>query len=211
MREYRYYEVVQRFNNKYRSLIRLAEPTVEPVSIAEAKAHLRVDPSFTDDDLYIQGLISSARYYIETVSDRTLIKCQYQMSMDVFPPWDIELPRPPFFPGPVTVTYTPSDGVYTPVAYTSFRLDSAATPAVIRPPWNGYWPTCRGAENDVVVTWYAGYGEDGTRIPPPAKNAMLLLIGSWYANREAVVQGGMNPVPMSVEALVGTINWGQYR
>ena len=212
MRDYRYFEVVQRNTLRYRSLVRLDDAVVEPVSIADAKSHLRIDPQFTDDDLYIQGLISSARHYVETVSDRTLIRCRYQMSLDVFPSWDIELPRPPFLPGgSVSVTYVPSDGIYTPVSYTGFRLDSTATPAVIRPPWNGNWPTCRGAENDVVVTWDAGYGEDGTRIPPPARNAMLLMIGSWYANREAVVQGGMNPVPMSVEAMLGTINWGQYR
>jgi hypothetical protein len=37
------------------------------------------------------------------------------------------------------------------------------------------------------------------------------MVGHWFAHREAVVQGGMNPVPMAVDALLGAINWGQYR
>jgi uncharacterized phiE125 gp8 family phage protein len=207
----KYYEVVQRGNLRYRSLRRIAGPTVEPVSVAEAKAHLRIDSGFTDDDLYLQSLISAARIHVETVSDRTLIRSQWQMKMDVFPSWDIELPRPPFAPGDVTVSYVPSDAVYLPVSFTNFRIDGDATPAVIRPQWNGSWPSSRGAENDVTITYWAGYGPSSTDVPTPARHCVLMLVASWYANREAVVQGGMNPVPMAVEVLLGAINWGQYR
>jgi hypothetical protein len=40
---------------------------------------------------------------------------------------------------------------------------------------------------------------------------MLMLVGGWYANRESIVQGSLNPVPMAVDMLLGSINWGQYR
>jgi uncharacterized phiE125 gp8 family phage protein len=207
----KYYDLVRRGNLRYRSIRRITEAVVEPVSIGELKSHLRIDSDFTDDDLYLQNLISSARSHIESVSDRTLVRCQWQLKLDMFPSWDIELPRPPIATGPVIVTYIPSDGVYSPVTFTNFREDRDATPAVIRPQWNGSWPTCRGAENDVTITYWAGYGDDPSRVPPPARHACLMLAAAWYANREAVVQGGMNPVPMAVELLLGTINWGQYR
>lgn len=206
-----YYEVVQRGNLRYRSVRRVTEPVVEPVSVAEAKAHLRVDAEFTDDDLYIQSLISAARIHVENVSDRTLIRSQWQVKLDVFPSWDIELPRPPILPDAVSVTYVPSGGPYSPVLFTDFRTDRDSTPAVIRPQWNGTWPTSRGAENDVTITYWAGYGDSGQKVPPPARHCILLLCGHWYATREAVVQGGMNPVPMAVEVLLGAVNWGQYR
>lgn len=205
------YELVQRGNVRYRSLRRITEPVVEPVSISEAKSHLRIDADFTDDDLYLQSLISAARIHVETVSDRTLILSQWQMKMDVFPSWDIELPKPPIAVGDVTVSYIPSDAVYLPVSYTNFRVDRDSTPAVIRPQWNGSWPSARGAENDVVITYWAGYGPSPANVPTPARHCILMLVASWYANREAVVQGGMNPVPMAVEVLLGAINWGQYR
>jgi uncharacterized phiE125 gp8 family phage protein len=205
----RHYEFVRRSTLKYRSIKRITEPAIEPVSLAEAKQHLRVDQDFTDDDLYIQSLISAARYYVESVSDRTLIRSQWQLKLDLFPSWDIELPRPPIAPGDVVVTFVPSQGVEQ--AFTAFRVDRDSTPAVIRPEWNGSWPTARGAENDVTITYWAGYGESVANIPPPARHCILLMVGSWFANREAVIQGGMNPVPMAVDAMLGAINWGQYR
>lgn len=207
----RSYELVQRGNVRYRSLRRITEPAVEPVSVGEAKSHLRIDSDFTDDDLYLQTLISAARIHVETVSDRTLVRSQWQMKMDVFPSWDIELPRPPIDVGDVTVSYVPSDAVYLPVSFTNFRVDRDSTPAVIRPQWNGSWPSARGAENDVMITYWAGYGLSPLDVPTPARHCILMLAASWYANREAVVQGGMNPVPMAVDVLLGAINWGQYR
>jgi uncharacterized phiE125 gp8 family phage protein len=205
-----YYEESRRRGLRYRSLKRVSGPLVEPVTISEAKSHLRIDKDFTDDDLYVQGLISAARHHVETVTDRTLIKSQWQMRLDTFPAWDIELPKPPFMLGGVSVTYVPTSGE-APITYTNFRTDMDSTPAVIRPQWNGMWPNCRGAEGDVTVTYWAGYGESPNDVPAPVRHSMLMLIGSWYANREAVVQGGMNPVPMAVEIMLGSINWGQYR
>lgn len=207
----KYYEVVSRANLRYRSLRRITEPTVEPVSIAEAKAHLRIDQDFTDDDLYVQSLISAARMHVENASDRTLILSQWQMKLDVFPSWDIELPKPPIAPGDVVVSYIPSDAVYLPVPFTNFRVDRDSTPAVIRPQWNGSWPSARGAENDVNITYWAGYGPSPQDVPAPARHCILMLAAGWYANRESIVQGGINPVPMAVELLLGSINWGQYR
>ena len=209
----RYFEVVKRGALKFRSLKRLTEPVVEPVSIAEAKRHLRVDDDFTDDDLYIQALITAARVHVENVSDRTLIRTQFQMCLDYFPAWDIVLQRPPLMSDEVTVQYTPSDPQYgyTLQPFTNFRTDRDSTPAVIRPQWNGTWPTARGAENDVVITYWAGYGATGADVPVPARNAILMILAHWYRAREAVSETRMSPVPLSIEALVGAINWGQYR
>lgn len=162
-----YYEVVNRGNLRYRSLRRITEPAVEPVSIAEAKAHLRIDQDFTDDDLYVQSLISAARIHVENASSRTLILSQWQMKLDVFPGWDIELPKPPIAPGDVTVSYIPSDSAYLPVLFANFRVDRDSTPAVIRPQWNGSWPSARGAENDVSITYWAGYGQSPQDVPAP--------------------------------------------
>lgn len=207
----KYYELVRRGNLKYRSIRRITEPVTEPVSLTEAKAHLAIDQSFTEDDRYIQSLLSAARHHVESVSDRTLIRSQWQLKLDLFPSYDIELPRPPIAAGDVVVTFVPSSQASAVEAYTNFRVDRDATPAAIRPQWNGSWPTCRGAENDVTITYWAGYGESGTDVPPPARHCILMLAAHWFSQREAVVQGGMNPAPMAVELLLGAINWGQYR
>jgi uncharacterized phiE125 gp8 family phage protein len=208
----RFYEFSQRGNLRYRSIKRIEGPSVEPVSISEAKDHLRIDQGFGEDDLYIQSLITAARTWVENAADRTLIRSRWQIKFDMFPSWDIELRRPPVMSDPIEVTYVQSNtGDYTPVQFTDFRTDLDSEPEVIRPQWDGSWPTTRGAENDVTIKYWAGYGDSGESVPAAAKHVILMLVGHWYSTREAVVAGGMNPVPMAVEALMGTINWGQYR
>lgn len=209
----KYIDVVSRQNLRYRSLVRLMEPVVEPVSVYEAKQHLRIDQDFLDDDLYIQSLITASRHYVENYVDRTILRTQLQMKLDYFPVWDLPLPRPPAMPDDVTIRYVSSDASlgYQYSTWTNFRTDRDATPAVLRPQWNGTWPSCRGAENDVIVTWWAGYGTAGDSVPVPARHAMLLTTAHWYRNREAVSETRLSPVPLAVEALLGTVNWGQYR
>lgn len=205
-----YYELTARSNFKYRSLNRISGPEVEPVTLTEAKAHLRIDSDFVQDDDYLQSLITAARFNVEAVIDRTLIRSKWQIKFDYFPSWDIPLQRPPIAFGDIVVTYVPAQSPGTTVTLTGYRVDRDSTPAVIRPEWNGTWPSARGAENDVTVTYWAGW--DGpSQCPKPAKHAILLMLGHWYANREAVVAGGMSPVPMAVDSLLGSVNWGQYR
>jgi hypothetical protein len=76
---------------RYRSLTTETAPAVEPVSVSEAKEHLRVDIS--DDDTYIGSLITAARKYCEEYLDRALVSQQLTMRMDTFP-YEFELPRP---------------------------------------------------------------------------------------------------------------------
>ena len=77
---------------RYRSLKVATQPVVEPVSVADAKAHLRIDHN--SDDSYVAALVSAAREYCEVYMDETLVDTQYVMRLDAFPAV-IELPRPP--------------------------------------------------------------------------------------------------------------------
>ena len=104
---------------KYRSLVRVTEPTVDPISLDQAKAHLRIDSN--DEDALITSLITTASRWAEDYCDRTWILTQWKMSVDSFygnvgspvqfglksdgnniagrqsvvPNLDLELPRPP--------------------------------------------------------------------------------------------------------------------
>ena len=77
---------------QYRSLKTVSEPAVEPVTLAEAKTHCRVDTS--TDDAYLSALIKAAREYCEAYCDETFVHSQHRMTLDAFP-HEIELPRPP--------------------------------------------------------------------------------------------------------------------
>lgn len=60
-------------------------PGVEPVTLAEAKVHLRVDMTMTDDDLLIGNLITAARVHAENVCRRAFVTQQYALYLDAFP------------------------------------------------------------------------------------------------------------------------------
>ena len=67
---------------RYRSLKRTTAPAAEPITLSEAKSHIRVDTAF--DDTLITGYIKTAREWVEDYIDRALITQRLVMTLDVF-------------------------------------------------------------------------------------------------------------------------------
>jgi uncharacterized phiE125 gp8 family phage protein len=199
---------------QYRSLTRQTPPAVEPVTVAEAKAHLRVDIS--DDDTYIGTLITAAREWCEQYLDRTLVNTQWVMRFDSFP-YEIELPRPPIASSgtttAVSLTYTLGDDSTATLSTTTYRVDRNSTPGVVRQLRAGSWPGNLDDYNAVSVTWWAGYGSAGSSVPTTIRHAILLLVGHWYESRQAAVATGAVPqdVPYGVKSLLSSQTWGSYK
>jgi uncharacterized phiE125 gp8 family phage protein len=198
---------------QYRSLTRQTAPAVEPVTLTEAKAHLRVDTS--DDDAYIGTLITAAREWCEQYLDRTLVNTQYVMRLDAFP-HEIELPRPPMATSgtttAVTLTYTLGDDSTATLSATQYRVDRNSTPGVVRQLRAGSWPANLDDQNAVTVTWWAGYGASGTSVPAAIRHAIMMLVGFWYENRSTVLVGSISKqLEFAVESLLSSQKWGGYR
>lgn len=198
----------------YRSLTRHTPPAVEPVSLAEAKSHCRIDSNA--DDSYVASLIAVAREYVEERLDLTLVTTVWQARYDVFPLWELLLPRPPMQPQNVTVTYRDESGTNRTITSdaAAFQTDHLTTPGRIYPLYNGVWPAVRGDENSVTVQWTAGYGNSGMAVPSTIRHAILLLVGHWYGTREPVSTGttAQNlPIPLTFETLMAASGWGGYR
>lgn len=173
-------------------------PGSEPVSIEEAKLHLRVGTD-ADDDL-ISALIVAARETAEGFQNRSFITQTLKEVLDHFPRTPHRLPRPPV--SVVTsIVYTDSDGEEGTVDAGSYFLDAVSGRLVLN---YGYsWPsvTLRPAAG-VAITYTAGYGaaED---VPARVKQAMLLMIGHWYEHREQVITGTIvAELPMAAKALL---------
>lgn len=201
--------------NTYRSLVRATEPAVEPVTLAEAKAHLRVDVS--DDDALISAIIRSAREFCEQYLDRSLVHTQWTMRLDRFPPSSIqpiELPRPPMARAGTTtttvVTYTLETQGTATLSTATYRVDRNATPGTIKPLYAQTWPPHLMDDNTISITWWGGYGADGTSVPAAIKSAMMMLVSHLYEHRTAVAPG-MSEVPLGVKALLDAHRWGSYR
>jgi uncharacterized phiE125 gp8 family phage protein len=203
---------------KYRSLTRQIPPSVEPVTLAEAKAHLRVDAS--DDDAYILGLITTAREWCEEYLDRTLVSTQWVMRLDKFPDdgtMDVELPRPPIVSSgtatAVSVTYTAENGGTQSWSSASYRVDRASTPGVVRTLDGQTWPPHLQDDNAVTVTWWGGYGPSGSSVPAAIRHAILMLVGHWYdGSRSGVLNGSISKeIEFGVSSLLDSQKWGTYR
>ena len=165
-------------------------PPVEPITLKDAKAFLRVD--FDVDDPLIAGLITSARREAETVQRRVLVPTQFDLTFDYWPSLRIQLATP------VTsvdlVQYTDVNGTTTKLTSgTAYVVDLTKQPAVISSPWDTTWPWFNPQpSSSVLIRFTAGYAltdpfwhSTGARL----KTGMLLLISHWYTNRLAIGQG----------------------
>jgi uncharacterized phiE125 gp8 family phage protein len=199
---------------RYRSLKRLVDPAAEPVTLAEMKSHLRLEHDA--DDSLVGAIISSAREWCEEYCERTFTHAQWQMGLDGFPA-AISLPRPPMATAAgftaVTVSYETDAGVLVNIPSADFRVFRDETPGVLRPIYNGTWPSHRLDYGSVTVTWWAGYGASGSDVPQRVRSAIMLLGTHLYEQRSAVLVGQgwtQTPLAFSLTALLDTAKWGAY-
>lgn len=179
-------------------------PASEPVTLAEAKAHLRVEATLTDEDELITSLIQAAREQVEDLTHRQLITATWNLRLDGFPDWAISLPRPPL-QAVNSIKYYDTEGtlVETLAEDTDFLVDAASFVARIVPVPGGAWPATQDRPGAVIINYDAGYGDDAADVPAKIRQAMLLLIGHLYENREAVLVGvSADELPLAVDALL---------
>lgn len=189
------------------SLVTTVQPAEEPITLAEAKLHLRVDHSA--DDSYIAGLVRAARVLAEKQTGRAFVTQTLRLTMDRFPCGsEICLPRPPLI-AITSVQYYDVSNVLQTVPALQYEADADADPGRVRPGVLYSWPATYVRLGAVRITYTAGYG-GAALVPEPIKQAIKFFVGHWYENREAVSAGGMSAVPMATEALLASQWSGNY-
>lgn len=182
------------------SMVMTAAPAVEPVTLAEAKAHLRVDDAA--EDAYISSLIVTSRLQIEAALGLALITQSWRWTIDEWPHGDaLELPiRPVQEISSVEIAH--ATGLTTTVSPSSYKLDGSGTPArltlmTLSPPLPDL-PT-----NGIVITITAGFGTAPADVPQPIRHALLLLVAHWFECREPNATGKPAAgIPEAVNALL---------
>lgn len=185
------------------ALVLTTPPASEPVSLVEAKAQCRVEIS--DDDDLIEGLIRSARQWAERFTRRAFITQQWMYVRDDWPQdadW-FRIPLPPL-QSVESVQYQVADGTLYTLSASDYTVDTISEPGRIALADGASWPSDDlYPVNGVRVQFTAGYGNQGSNVPQPIRQAILLLVGHWYENREAVTVGAVaREVPFAVEALL---------
>ena len=182
-------------------------PAVEPLTLADAKGHLRVDVA--DEDGLIDDLIRAAREYVESFTHRALITQTWDDKRDGFPCWfaPIDLPKPPTS-SVTSISYIDTNGTTQTWSSSLYTTDLPAGPlalmARVTPVYQQIYPVTRDIVNAVAVRFVAGYGADGDSVPASIRAAMKILIATWYRPaREAVQIGNLvTQIPYTVDALL---------
>ncbi|NJL07380.1 MAG: hypothetical protein HC900_03295 [Methylacidiphilales bacterium] len=177
-------------------LIRITPPPTSPVSLQDAKDHLRIEHS--DDDTLIDHYLQAAVQRLDGRDGflgRALITQTWKLLLDGFPD-AITVPLPPC-QAVAEIAYVDAAGTVQTLAadaYQVFGLADAA-PAGIVPAFGTAWPATRAMREAVSVTFRAGYGDSAADVPAPLRTAILQFAGTLYANRETVTADAVDELP----------------
>lgn len=175
-------------------------PSVEPVSTTEAKAQLRIHADDTTYDTEITRKLAAARQWVERRYGIAIITQTRKQTQDQFPcdgKWSaVKLLYPPV-QSITTFSYTDSEGTtQTLVAGTNYSSTGLMTPTVgaqdiVIPELYpiSFWPTIKSVPGAVSITYVAGFGNDGTYVPQPVKEAILMVLAHFFEQRQAEITG----------------------
>ncbi len=173
----------------------LAPPLVEPVSLAEVKAHLRID--HLDEDNLISGYMRAATVTMERWLRRALISQDWHLVLDEWPAGPLRLPKPPLITVNA-VTLTQLDGTEDNLDPQIYRVESRAEPGFLIPAGRSSLPRPGQRSGGIGISFTAGYGTDGTFVPEPIRQALMMMVGTYYENRSQ----SENPVSGAIRGLL---------
>jgi uncharacterized phiE125 gp8 family phage protein len=165
-------------------------PTEEPVTLADAKWHCRVDG--TADDALLTALIVAARESAEHETGRALCAQTRELVLDAFPEAFVLRGAP--IQSLVSLKYLDTDGVEQTLDPQDTLLDKDSEPGYLLPAYGKAWPASYPVPNAVRVRYTCGYG-DASAVPQAIKQWMLLAIGAMYAQRETFTAGQVAMLP----------------
>jgi uncharacterized phiE125 gp8 family phage protein len=185
----------------------ITQPASEPVTVAEAKAHCRVEIS--DDDSYIGALITAARETAEALMQRRIMTTVCEVRFGEWPETELWIPGPPL-QSVTFVKYIDTNGTEQTWASTDYLVDPYAAPGRLKRKEAATYPQIQLEQlAPITVRYSAGYA-DAASVPKGIKQAILLLVGLWYNAREDASTAKLNEMPMGAKRLLGqySVPWG---
>tara|TARA_R110002020_G_scaffold154529_9_gene334432 strand:- start:1653 stop:2261 length:609 start_codon:yes stop_codon:yes gene_type:complete len=179
-------------------VVRVNAVSTEPIVLAKAKEHLRV--TSTDDDTYITTLIQVAREMVEKHTRQIWTASVFNVYYDDFPSTDTIVIPDLTNISAVTVHYEDQDDNTQTFAATEYYTALDTTPARIVKKTNSDFPSTSNAPGAVRVN--VTTAAPSTGVPRPIIQAMFMLIGHFYENRQEVVDRIQYQMPNACEFLL---------
>jgi uncharacterized phiE125 gp8 family phage protein len=183
------------------TLVMTSGPLAEPVSIAEAKAHMRIDSSA--EDALIASLIVTSRLHIEAALGLALLTQAWSYFVDAWPrSREIVLPLKPV-QSIATVRVWAQDGTSQTVPPDAYTLDGEGNPPRLVLSRSAAPPAPGRSASGIEIAFSAGYGDAGTDVPAPIRQALVLLVAHWFENREPLrADAAQAEIPHMVSTLL---------
>jgi uncharacterized phiE125 gp8 family phage protein len=163
--------------------------TVEPVSIMDMIAHLKVneDDLTTDERTNLEIYIKTARVYCEKYRGEAFVN---QTFVAAYRYWTDEIILPVWPLSSVTsIKYYDTDGTEYTFSSTYYHVDTYSRPGkvVLR---SGYsWPSVfLQTSNPILITFVSGYGSEASDVDPNLREAIMLLAGHLWNHREESIE-----------------------
>jgi uncharacterized phiE125 gp8 family phage protein len=166
----------------------VTQPPVEPVTLAEIKAHLR-GITHSDHDEELSGLIAASRQHIERIIGRALVQQTRAVKYQAWPKGNVfELPYPPI-QSVMSLKYTDTDGTEYTFSSDNYSVDATSEPGRLVLGYSKSWPstTLHHPEYPIEITYVCGYPaieesppDYRANIPDGIKNAIKLDVERRY-------------------------------
>jgi uncharacterized phiE125 gp8 family phage protein len=178
----------------------ITAPATEPVTLAEAKLQLKVETADTADDNLITSLITAARMVAEEYTWRPLITQTWELRLDQFDEAEYKLKTPAI--SITSVKYIDTNGVEQTLSSGTYQLLTGSEPHRVALNYGECWPVVRGDYDGCKIRFSCGYGA-AAAVPASIKQAILMMIGHWYENRQDVIAGRTaTEIPMNSKYLL---------
>jgi len=164
---------------------KVTDATKEPITLAQAKSHLRETLVDVDNDAYITEMITTARTAAENRMQRSLFETTWLLTLDCFPA-EIRLGK-----GKIRsidwIKYVDEAGALQTLAPAAYLTLLSAEPGRVVPAYDTSWPTIRRQPGAVTVQFKAGYAADdeaqAAKVPAPIRHWIKLALTDMYERR----------------------------
>ncbi len=173
--------------------------TAEPLTLPEAKLHLRIDTSDNDDLLW--SWIRTARELAERYTSRRLMSQTLRLAVDRWPRDHFILPGSPVT-SIASVQYLDVNGDLQTWTASNYETDVWSEPARLARAYGISWPVVRASLNAIRINYVAGYSSAAT-VPEGIKTAMKITISALNEDRE-----GIQELPQAAKNLLDAYRIG---
>ena len=183
----------------YGKLVLKTAPTSTVISLSEAKAFLRIDSDYDDDNTYITSLINVATQVVEEFTRRRLMTQTYKIFYDEFPPYiDLQVGDVASVSG---IKYFDESNTQVTLHSSNYDVDTKVRPGRIYESEDGNFPNTYERPNAVEVEFIVG--GTSSDVPAPIVQAIYIIVGRYYENRQDVVLGTqVQELPLMVDHLL---------